>query len=414
MYRLIDYGAMLRDRRRLDAYSRALAAVVSPSTVLLDLGTGVGTFSILAARHGAARVYAIDRGDVIAVAEEHARANGVADRVTFLHGSASELELPERVDVIVSDLSGALPLFEEHLTSIIRVRDRFLKPGGVLVPQRDRLFCAPLSDAELYARIVEPWRSVAGVDLGVGQTMALNTPQAHAVARDTLVAEPRCWAELDYATIQSPNVRGSVSWPIADDVEIHGIALWFESTLHGDIISVSGPASPGSVHATIVLPLLQPLRMQAGDLRFDLEAVLAAGRYVVTWSAGSERQPPMRQSSFLSEPRSPSSLIDRAATPIATAAPLPAHGTVRLSEQVLSRRVGPELLLLDQATGIYHILNETGAQVWESLQRGDALDAIAATVASDYGIDAPRAAEDVAMILGQLQHANLIEWSANP
>lgn len=402
MYRLIDYGAMLRDRRRVAAYTRALSAVITPSSVVLDVGTGVGTFSILAARLGAQRVYAIESSDVIAVAEEHARANGVEDRIRFLHGTAAEIEVPERVDVVVSDLSGALPLFEEHLTTIINVRDRFLKPGGILIPQRDRLFCAPVSNEALYARIVEPWRSIDGVDFSAGETMALNTPQAHAIRPEDLASEPQCWATLDYATLDSPHVRGSAAFTAGSDLPIHGFALWFESTLHGDIVHGSGPWSPESVHATMLLPLLRPLERPRGQtFPFDCEAVLAAGRYVVTWSAGAERQ-----SSFLSEPRSTASLQDREATSMTDSAPLPER--VEVSDQVLSRRVGPELLLLDQATGIYHVLNETGAQVWESLQRGEPLGAIAETVASGYAIDVERATADVAAIVSQLRQANLV------
>jgi ubiquinone/menaquinone biosynthesis C-methylase UbiE len=407
VYRLIDYASMLRDRRRLDAYTRALSAVITPSSVVLDVGTGVGTFSILAARLGAQRIYAIERSDVIAVAEEHARATGVADRIRFLQGIASEVEVPERVDVIVSDLSGALPLFEEHLTTVMHLRERFLKPGGAMIPQRDRLFCAPVSNEALYARIVEPWRSIDGVDLSAGETMALNTPQAHAIQPADLASEPQCWATLDYATLDSPHVRGSAAFAVGSDLRnagltVHGFALWFESTLHGDIVHGSGPWSPESVHATMLLPLLRPLELTRGQtFHFDCEAVLAAGRYVVTWSAGAQRQ-----SSFLSEPRSTSSLQDREATSRTDSAPLPER--LEISEQVLSRRVGPELLLLDQATGIYHVLNETGAQVWESLQRGEPLDTIAEAVASGYDIEVERATADVAAIVSQLRQANLV------
>src|ERR1700755_2360161 len=128
MYRLTDYGSMLADRRRVDAYARALEAAISPSSVVVDLGAGIGTFSILACKLGAARVYAVEPATIIAVAKDNATRNGVADRIHFLQTRALDLELPEPVDLIVSDLSGAIPLFEEHLPSVIHVRDRFLRP----------------------------------------------------------------------------------------------------------------------------------------------------------------------------------------------------------------------------------------------------------------------------------------------
>lgn len=425
MYRLTDYGSMLRDHRRVDAYTRALSSAITPSSVVLDLGAGIGTFSILACKLGAARVYAVEPADIITVAEENARANGVAERVRFLQARGTDVEIPEKVDVIVSDLGGALPLFDEHIPSLISVRDRFLAPGGVLIPRRDRLLCAPISGDELFARIVEPWRSIPGIDLAFAERMAMNATHAMRVEPSHLVAEPRCWAELDYATIRSPHLRATIEWPKVSITPIHGIALWFESTLHGDVTYASGPWSPDSVHATMVLPLaglaphgrasspaasedLTPGTMPDASgrdahppsLRLTIEATLAAGQYVITWQAGATRQ-----STFLSEPRSASSLTereeaDRSATLAGT--------TYRIAEHVLSRRVGDGILLLDTSAGVYHALNETGARVWELLERGRETGEIAADVALQYDVDERRAADDVESVLAQLESARLI------
>jgi PqqD family protein of HPr-rel-A system len=394
MYRLTEYGGMLRDRRRIEAYRLALASVITPDSVVLDLGTGLGTFGILAARLGAARVYAVDAGDIITVAAENARANGV--EMECIQSTAAELQLPEQVDVIVSDLSGALPLYEEHLPSLIRVRDAFLRPGGALIPMRDRLMCAPVTD--VHASITAPWRGIEGIDFGPAERMALHAPHPLRVTPEQLAAEPRCWAELDYATIRSPNVSATVEWDL--DAEIHGIALWFESTLRDGITSASGPWSEGSVHATMVLPLLEPRRAH-GVFRLELDATLAAGRYVTTWQAGDGP----RQSTFLSEPRSAASLTARNAV---ASAPAAETETFRVSEHALCRKVGNDALLFDTAAGTYHVLNETGARVWELLEKGQSMHAIAAALAEDYDVDARRAAEDVAAVVAQLREANLV------
>jgi type I protein arginine methyltransferase len=384
MYRLTDYGAMVRDSRRIDAYRSALSAVISPSTTVLDLGSGVGTFSIIASKLGAARVYSVEAADVITVAEQLARANGVADRITFIRGRSTEIELPERVDVIVSDLNNALPLYDEHLPTIVDARARFLKPGGTLIPRSSRLFCAPVSNAALYARIVEPWRSVRDVDLAVAERMVLQGAHAMPVAPEDLAGEPRVWGELDYATLTSPNVTGSAEWTIGKTV--HGIALWFESTMHGEVRLSSGPRSQGSVHATMVLPLLEPL--DGHTLHLNIDSTLAAGRYVTTWHARTDTHAGSRQSTFFSEPHSEA---------------------FHPSDRVLARRVAQELLLLDTSTGVYHVLNETGAQVWELLQHGANVDSIVGALATQFEIEPARAREDVAAVVAELRQAKLVE-----
>lgn len=382
MYRLTDYGAMVRDRRRVDAYRRALAAAVRPGSVVLDLGAGLGTFSVLACQLGAARVYAIESSGVITVSEEVARANGVADRIRFFHAPSTAVQLPERVDVIVSDLGGALPLFEDHLPSLIDARERFLAPGGVLIPERSQLFCAPVSNPELYANIVAPWRSVEGVDLGPAESMALHAPHAMVVTPADLAGEPRVWGEIESATVTSPDVSGAASWTI--DRPVHAIALWFESTLHGDIRVASGPWSEGSVHATMVLPLLEPL--EGRELHLTIGSTLTTGRYVTTWYARTDHHPGTSQSTLTAE----------------------LHPHTPTDTRIIARRIAKELLLFDTTTGVYHVLNETGARVWELLQRNGSADTIANEIAAEFDVEVAQASQDVARVLGALREAGLL------
>jgi PqqD family protein of HPr-rel-A system len=87
----------------------------------------------------------------------------------------------------------------------------------------------------------------------------------------------------------------------------------------------------------------------------------------------------------------------------------PTSATFRIPERVLSRHVGGELVLLHLTTGMYHVLNETGARVWELLARGDATDRIAAALAEDYEVDPEQAAADVNGVIAELRDAKLIE-----
>jgi protein arginine N-methyltransferase 1 len=294
MYSIVDYGWMRRDTAALDAWRRALAAVVTPHSVVVDAGAGVGTYGLLALQLGAARVYAIEPAAVWRVAEEIARVNGFEGRITFVRARIEEAVLPERADILVSDLSGALPLFREHIPSLIHARDAFLKREGTMIPAADRLLCAPVSSEALYARVVSGWRSLAGLDFGPAERMALNAAHALPVEPGDLAAEPQTWGVLDYATIRTADVRATLTWDVP--ATVHGFALWFERTLAPGITITSGPANPASIHATLFLPIAEPIPA-AGELALTLDARLVDGRYVVTWQLAG-REP---QSTFFAE-----------------------------------------------------------------------------------------------------------------
>ena len=156
-YEISAYGEMIADRVRMDAYAGALRRKVHPGSVVLDIGTGTGILALLACQCGARRVYAIEPGDCIQVAREVAAANHCADRLVFIQDVSSRVTLPERADVIVSDLHGALPLFESHLPAIVDARQRLLAPGGALIPRQDTLWAVPVSAPDLYRTTVGPY-----------------------------------------------------------------------------------------------------------------------------------------------------------------------------------------------------------------------------------------------------------------
>src|SRR5947208_3462672 len=102
MYSLRDYGTMISDRVRMDAYTHALRRHVRHGSVVVDLGTGAGILALLSCRLGARHVYAIEPDSVIQVAREVAADNGCGDRITFFQKRSEDVSLPERADVIVT------------------------------------------------------------------------------------------------------------------------------------------------------------------------------------------------------------------------------------------------------------------------------------------------------------------------
>ena len=108
--------------------------MVRPGDIVLDVGAGSGILSVFAARAGAAGVYAVERTSIAVLAEQLAAANEVAETVKVIQGDVMDIELPEQVDVIVSEWLGGFGIDEGMLAPVIAARDRWLKPGGVMIP----------------------------------------------------------------------------------------------------------------------------------------------------------------------------------------------------------------------------------------------------------------------------------------
>eukprot|EP00747_Dinoflagellata_sp_TGD_P094195 gnl/TRDRNA2_/TRDRNA2_166029_c1_seq1.p1 gnl/TRDRNA2_/TRDRNA2_166029_c1~~gnl/TRDRNA2_/TRDRNA2_166029_c1_seq1.p1 ORF type:complete len:292 (+),score=52.33 gnl/TRDRNA2_/TRDRNA2_166029_c1_seq1:72-878(+) len=71
-------------------------------------------------------------------------AHDLQDVVTVVRGRVEDLELPEKVDVIISEWMGRFLVGESMVQSVLVARDRWLKPAGVMYPSSARLFVAEL------------------------------------------------------------------------------------------------------------------------------------------------------------------------------------------------------------------------------------------------------------------------------
>jgi histone-arginine methyltransferase CARM1 len=127
---------MLADYVRTGTYQKAIYdnSIDFRDKVVLDVGTGTGILAFFAIQAGAKMVYAVDASNSVKVAKALSLSNKYQDRITIIKGRIEEIELPEKVDVIISEPIGFLLVHERMLESYVVARDRFLKPGGLMMP----------------------------------------------------------------------------------------------------------------------------------------------------------------------------------------------------------------------------------------------------------------------------------------
>jgi protein arginine N-methyltransferase 1 len=307
MYSLAEYGSMVADRVRMDAYTEALKRSVHPGCVVVDLGAGAGIMSLLAVQLGAAKVYAIDPSEGLELGRTLARANGMQDRIEFFNACSESVTLPERADVVVSDIRGVLPMIGENFRAIADARERFLKPGGIFIPQCDTLWAALVEEPVAHRDLTAGWDS-EGLDLSAGRRMVLNSWKKLRVTPQQLVSEPGQWAQVDYRSVTSPHVAGTVHVPIQRPGTAHGLSLWFDTVLRDGVGFSNAPGQPKAIYGQAFFPLLEPVAVECGDsVQIAIRADLASGNQTWTWNTcirapGGSIKTDQKQSSFFGIP----------------------------------------------------------------------------------------------------------------
>lgn len=308
MYSLTNFGRMITDTVRHRAYVEALRRHVRPDSVVLDIGTGSGVYALIAARMGARRVYAIDPNPCVQVGRETAARNGLGDRVDFRCGVSTDITLPERADLIISDLRGTLPFHGHHFSSVADARRRHLAPGGVMLPTRDTVYAALVEAPSMRDTITAPWDgSEFGLDLTLAIGYEADVPRATSLDSESLLTAPVRFAELDYARsvdldLEAVDYHLDIAIPAERAGTADAIALWFDATVVDDITYTSGPFGPPTVYRTQLLPLRTPIAVVAGDaVHADVRCRLHSSwrwswQVEVTGPSGVRRGSQVRQS----------------------------------------------------------------------------------------------------------------------
>ena len=136
---LAEHLGYLATPHRLDLYRAAVNKIVRPGDIVLDAGCGTGVLGLLCLQAGAAHVYAVDSSAAIELAREALTRSGWSSRVEFIRGSSFQVDLPQRVDVVICDHVGYFGFDYGLIALLADARKRFLKPGGKLIPGRLKL-----------------------------------------------------------------------------------------------------------------------------------------------------------------------------------------------------------------------------------------------------------------------------------
>jgi protein arginine N-methyltransferase 1 len=242
--------------------------VIRPGeTTVADIGAGTGILGFLARELGAREVHLIEHGEVLRLAEQLAADNGL-DGLQFWPMPSTEMLDPPRVDVVVAEVLGNLALEENALETLADAR-RFLKPRGILIPQRIEQFAAPVT-ANRFRHELETWDRVGhGLDFSAAKRVSFNNVYVHRMSATDLLAQDDAgqrWDTISFDDEVNGYRRGTVRWVLTHPVTLHGFALWWRCTLVPGVALSTAPDAPPTHWDQVYAPILNPIECAAGDV----------------------------------------------------------------------------------------------------------------------------------------------------
>jgi len=279
------HSLMLRDKPRVEAYWKAFQANIDDikDKIVLDVGTGSGLLAMMAVKLGAKHVYAVEASKEIAdVARKLITKNNMQDKVTVHCSPVEKLELPVQCDTLVSEWMGFYLLHEAMLNSVLFARDKFLKPGGKIYPEKFSIYVSPLGLEDVYEEQIY-FQDLYGIDFStVFAPTALESPDVtRGITMDNIIALPQAFFNLDLNTIKAQDVvkiTKDLTFVTTRKAMFAGIGLWFDCifpTTGGNppVVLDTSPSAPKThwLQTIIYFNGLYPEVPENEELRFRLE-----------------------------------------------------------------------------------------------------------------------------------------------
>ncbi|GAM23365.1 hypothetical protein SAMD00019534_065400, partial [Acytostelium subglobosum LB1] len=265
---------MLKDEVRTMSYRKAIMnnRHLFKDKVVLDVGCGTGILCMFAADAGARLVIGVDNSEILPIAQKIIKANKYEDRIVLIKGKMEEVKLPvEKVDIIISEWMGYFMLYEGMLDTVLFARDKYLVPGGIIMPDKASLHINAIEDAEYKEDKIEYWNNVYGYDMSCIREIAIVEPLVDVVKPNMIVTNDCNILNIDIMTVTKEQLPFKSQFKLRADRDdsIHAFVVYFDiefSKGHKSVFFSTGPRAKYTHWKQSIMYIDDVIRVKKGEL----------------------------------------------------------------------------------------------------------------------------------------------------
>lgn len=199
--------------------------------VVLDINSGIGLNSLLAARAGAKKVFSIEPNYSNAFfAKQIVKDNNYSEIIEVINKDIYTCKLKQRVDIIICNWTGYFLLQNSLIRQLIFARDNYLNEDGVIFPDKVTLYLAGIEDIEYKFGKISMWDTVYGINMSCLKSETLHTPLIDIFEKEKIISTICPIYKIDAYTVTEKDLKFSNEYELIFTREdtFSGLSAWFD------------------------------------------------------------------------------------------------------------------------------------------------------------------------------------------
>jgi tetratricopeptide (TPR) repeat protein len=270
--------SMMKDKTRNKAYLDALKLAIDENDCVLEIGTGSGLLSMMAAEIGAKNIVTCESSKTIAtVAKEIIHKNGFGREISVINKKSTELivgkDLPRKADLVISEILSAEFVGEGVRSTILDANKRLLNDNGKMIPESGDIRIALLgSSAEIRDKVSVG--NVNGFDLSSFNSISGRKFSINLNEKPVLLSSPKDAFKIDlYDVRKVEKEEKNVCLKANESGLCLGVVQWLRVQLFKDIEYENNPVEIASHWPTPIYLFDNPVEVAAGQV-LEIRAAL--------------------------------------------------------------------------------------------------------------------------------------------
>ena len=263
---------MLHDEARTNSYFDAITknSKSFEGKIVADVGSGTGILSLFAAKAGAKKVYAIECSEIANISEKIIKDNGYENVISIIRGESETVELPEKVDIIISEWMGYSLYYEVMLPAVLAIRDKYLKEGGSILPSEATLYLNAIDDPEYRSTNLNYWDDVYNFNFSAMRELALKEPVIEMLHPSFYVLDPVVISKINIHNCTKENIFFKKEFQIHANkrMRIDAFATYFD-VFFGDMeyktVLSTSPNKKQTHWRNTLFYLEEPIKLNEGE-----------------------------------------------------------------------------------------------------------------------------------------------------